>query len=106
MQQLYLYQAPTKSPSYRHSLSQEGDEGKQKPPAGPGEERGERCGGIFYHRFCPIGFWLPLGWIRNLLGKRKPQVLQDSVALTVALCGLCRQFTLYGFPSVLILVLG
>ena len=80
--------------------------GNKKPPAGPGEERGERCGGIFSHRFCPIGFWLPLGWIRNLLGKRKPQVLQDSVALTVALCGLCRQFTLYGFPSVLILVLG
>lgn len=39
MQQLYLYQAPTKSPSYRHSLSQEVDENKQKPLAGPGGER-------------------------------------------------------------------
>lgn len=39
MQQLYLYQAPTKSPSYRHSLSQEVDENKQKPPGRAGGER-------------------------------------------------------------------
>lgn len=54
--------------------------------------------------FVPLIFGYFFGWIRNLLGKRKPQVLQDSVALTIALCGLRSLFALYSFSSVLILV--